>query len=193
MKSLVILIFAFFFVSVKSFTPNPVAYSDYNTSVSLMSYLKSHPEYYSSNSLFFQFDWYITKYEIQIILKIMTDIYKDYGLNGVFLILDEKAGINDINAYVAKLCQKLEDYFGYKRDSMYIVVMKYYVGVYGSSWNYIFSITTGGKYARKFLPDYEAQNLINKFGPTLKSYNYKNVQSLLTAISDVMDSHANDP
>ena len=122
----------------------------------------------------------------------MTDIYNKYMLNGVFLVLDKNAGISDINTYVAKVCQKLEDQVGYKRDNMYIVVLQYTVGEYGGSWGLTVSVTTGGKYARKYLPDYESVNLINKFGPSLKSYNYKNVQEFISEISDVMDSHAND-
>lgn len=186
MLSLGILLFAIFLVSVKSFTPNPVAYSDYYTASALVTYLRSHQYYWTSNSLFFQFDWYITQDEVAKILNQMNGIYQTYGLNGIFLILDVRAGISDINSYSAEVCKQLEAQMGYKRDNMYIVIIQYTVGDYGGSWKLQMSITTGGSYARGYLSDSEAKELINTYGPALKVYNYDNMYNLIYDISVYM-------
>lgn len=194
MLSLGILLFSIFLVSVKSFTPNAVQYSDYNSAGALINYLAKNTYYYTPNSLFFQFDWYITQDEVAKLLAIMTEIYNAYGLNGVFLILDARAGISDINTYSAEVCKQLEYQMGYKRDYMYIVIIQYTVPDYYKvgGWELSFSITTGGSYARHYLPDSDAKKLINTYGPYLKSYTYDNMYSLVYDIKVYMNSHAND-
>lgn len=193
MKSVRILLLAFFLFLTESLALNPVSYSDYNTPEALISYLTSNTYYYTSNSLFFQFDWYISRTEVNQILYMMDNIYNKYKLNGVFLILDINAGIYDMNVYTNQLCKNLENKMGFKKDNTYVAIIQYNVGTYGYPWSHKFTIDTLGDYAKHYLPNNETTTIIDNWGPYLNYYTYGNIKGLINDISDAMDKHANDP
>ena len=174
-----------------SYQQTPLPYSDYNSANALLTYLLSHAQYYSPNSLFFQFAWYISQSEVNAILAKMTDIYNKYGLNGVFLILDQRAGIADIRAYTADVIRLLESNFQlFRRDYVYEVVLQYLPDSYSSSWSLDIAISTGGSYARSYLPDSACDKLVDTYGPTLKHYTSTNMLALIRDIDYVMDQQA---
>ena len=118
----------------------------------------------------------------------MEGIYRDYQLIGLFLILDINAGINDIDTYSKNVMEQLEYQMNYRRDNMYMVIIQYTVGDYGGSWQLKMSITTGGEYARGYISDSEAKDLIDEYGPYIKVYNYNNMLRLINGIRDAVDT-----
>ena len=189
MKFLEILTIVFFLVSgTIQFTPNPIAYEDYYTADALTNYLLTHTDYWSPNSLFFQFDWYIPLDQVNLILLAMTEIYNKYGLNGIFLILDTRAHYGDITNYSNQVLVQLASKFNYVQDNMYVVILQYTPGDYGAAWGLDISISTGGSYARSYLSNSEAKSLINKWGPYLKYYTYDNVIGLIADLKTAMDT-----
>ena len=191
MKPLSILLFVFFLISKIS---TEVEFSNYNTPEGLIDYIEygSDFEYFTSNSLFFEFDFFLDEDEVTNILSTMTEIYDKYGLNGVFLILNTEAGISDIANYTEEFCKLLENEMEFEKDSMYVVVMEYTFDYNRITWDLKFSIKTG-EYAKENLPDNEVEEIIDEFSETLKDCTYENVVELMDAISFVIQDNSYIP
>lgn len=180
MKSIQFLVFIFFLISVKPFTPNPVPYSVYYSAESLITYFQNDYEYWTEHSVFFQFDSYLSKNEIENILSIMNDIYEKYHYYGVFLVFDDKVGIIDISYYASNVAWYLHYYMGYDRDRSYIIIIEYTVGDYGSQWENKILI-------QGVISDDTITNLINEYSPSLQNYNYYNVLKFIIGIKNNND------
>lgn len=174
----------------------PLPYSDYNSANALLTYLLGHNQYYlpqAPNSIFFQFAWYITQDEVQAILHRMDSIYNKYGLNGVFLILDDKAGINNIEQYSVDLIQGLDQGWElFYTENIYLIVLQYtYVPAAwpNSEWVLKFAISCGDK-ADAYLPDSSRRQIMDTYGQTLKYYTNKNMIALIDDIEYAMEQNS---
>ena len=192
MKSIQFLVFIFVLISVKSFTPNPVSYSVYYSPDKLIQYFQNNYEYWTQHSVFFQFDSYLSKNEIENILSIMNDIYEKHNLYGIFLVFDKRVGINDISYYAASIAWNLHYYMGYNRDRTYIITIEYTVGDYGSQWENELSIFKGGSSFGIYLSDDGIKNLINEYSSSLKYYNFNNVLKFINGVKSSMDNSKNN-
>lgn len=192
MKTISLAIFAILVLSISAQTPLP--HTDYNSANALLTYLLSHHEYYlpAPNSLFFQFAWYITAPEVDAILKRMDSIYNKYGLNGVFLVLDQNAGIGDINSYSAEIISGLDyNWELFHTENVYLVILQYvYVqNAWQSGWALNFAISCGDT-ADAYLPHSSRQQIMDTYGPVLKYYTNENMMRLMDDIEYAMEQNA---
>ena len=191
MKSIQFLVFIFVLISVKLFTPNSIPYSTYYSPTNLFMYFINN-EYWNHNSIFFQFDSYLSKNETEYILSIMIDIYAKYRLYGVFLVFDDKVGINDISDYATSVARILRSYTGNNNILGYIIIIEYTVGDYGSQWENKLSIFTVGSSAKIYLSNDGINNLINEYSSSLKYYNFNNVLKFINGVNSSMDNSKNN-
>ena len=183
MKSMQFLVFFLFLISLKSFISEPVPTSVYYYADSLLKYFQNDYKYWTQQSVFFQFDSYLSQNEIENILSIMHDIYARHNLYGIFLVFDAKVGINDISYYASEIAWNLHYYMGYNRDRAYVIIIEYTVGDYGSQWENKIIIQSGGQ---SCLPG-DVTNLINEYSPSLQNYNYYNVLKFFIGFKNYID------
>lgn len=175
----------------------PIDYTNYNSANALLNYLLTNTQYYLSaapNSLFFQFAWYISQAEVQGILQKMDDIYKKYGLNGVFLILDDQAGITNIKQYSEEIIRGLDSRWQlFHTKNVYLVILQYtYVPDAWSTvgWKLNFAISCGDD-ADYYLPESSRNQIIQTYGPTLKFYTNQHMLELIHDIDYAMEQRKN--
>lgn len=193
MKITSLAIFAILLLSVSTqFTPNPVPVENYYSANALLDYLMTHTLYYRSdapNSLFFQFDWYISQQEVAGILQKMDDIYQKYQFNGVFLILNQAAGITDLDTYSREMIKGLEQRWNlFSRENVYLIIVQYVPGAWGAEWKLNFAISCGDN-VNYYLPDSNRKKIMDTYADALKYYTQSNVLRLINDIEYVIDQN----
>ena len=169
-----ILLFLFSFTIISSSTLESVNYSNYNTSSSLINYLTNNKTFFSHNSLFFQFAFYIPLEQSKKILGSMASVYEFSGLYGIILILDKNSNITNITIYSNEVLDNFEKNFNYTKKNTYIIILQYDPSEKDKDYENNLYINVGGKKAENYLNETSREELIAKWKEVLKEYNYDN-------------------
>ena len=166
-----ILLFLFSFTIISSSTLESVNYSNYNTSSSLINYLTNNKTFFSHNSLFFQFAFYIPLEQSKKILGSMASVYEFSGLYGIILILDKNSNITNITTYSNEVLDNFEKNFNYTKKNTYIIILQYDPSEKDKEYENNLYINVGGKKAENYLNETSREELIAKWKEVLKEYN----------------------